>query len=99
MTKKGKKPENKPTKGTMTIDSLSEKIKFPKNNIDIIITNRIFGINDEIVSPYSDDTNICFRLGLISSSLILRTIMAVINPIEKHQNSILIILFTLTNKK
>ena len=71
------------------MDSFSEKIKFPKNNIDIIITNRIFGTNDDIVSPYNDETNTCFRLGLISSNFTFRTIIAVISPTEKHQNNIL----------
>ncbi|GAA4269951.1 hypothetical protein GCM10022257_20520 [Hyunsoonleella aestuarii] len=89
MTKKGRKPENKPTNGIINKDSFSEKTTLPKNRIDITITNRILGINDEIVSPYNDETNQCFLFGLISSKVILRTMIAITSPAEKDQNNTL----------
>ena len=61
-----------------------------RNNIDIIITNNILGIKDETVSPYSDEINLCLRLGFISSSLILSTIIAVIRPVVNIQNNMFI---------
>ena len=55
-----------------------------------MITNKIFGINDETVSPYNDEISMCFRLGLILSNFILSTIIAVIRPVVNIQNSMFI---------
>ena len=63
---------------------------FFQNSIEIIITNNILGIKDETVSPYNDEISMCLRLGFISSSFILSTIIAVIKPVVNIQNSIFI---------
>jgi hypothetical protein len=57
-----------------------------KNNIDIIITNIILGIKEEMVRPYNDEISNCFLFGLISSNVILRIIIAKIKPKVKTQN-------------
>ena len=57
-------------------DTFSETIVLVKNNMEIIITNIILGIKDETVSPYNEEISNCFRLGLMSSNVVLRTIIA-----------------------
>lgn len=48
----------------------------------------ILGIKDDTVSPYNEEISNCFRLGLISSNVDLRIIIAVIKPTVKTQNRI-----------
>ena len=55
--------------------------------MDIIATNNIFGIKDEMVSPYNEEIIKFLRLGLISSKVILRIKIAAINPTVNTQNS------------
>ena len=61
--------------------------------MEIIITKIILGINDDIVSPYKEEMSNCFRLGLISSNVVLSTIIAVIKPTEKTQNRLFMVVF------
>ena len=59
----------------------------------IIITNNILGVNEEIVSPYNEDTNVCLLVTGKASILIFRINMADTKPIVNVQNKILIIVF------
>lgn len=58
-----------------------------------MITNIILGINDDTVSPYNDEISLCFLLGLMSSNVVFRTIIATIKPIVKLQNRTCIVVF------
>ena len=61
--------------------------------MDIMSTNSILGIKEEIVSPYNDEIKICLRLGFMLSNVILRTIIAMIKTTVKTQNRIFIVTF------
>ena len=58
-----------------------------------MITNIILGINDDTVSPYNDEISLCFLLGLMSSNVVFRTIIATIKPMVKIQNRTCIVVF------
>lgn len=58
-----------------------------------MITNIILGINDDTVSPYNDEISLCFLLGLMSSNVVFRTIIATIKPVVKIQNRTCIVVF------
>ena len=68
-------------------DMFSGTIVLVKNNMEMIITNIILGINDEIVSPYNEEISNCFRLGLMLSRVNLRISIAAIKPTVKTQKS------------
>ena len=93
MTKKGRNPDNNPIIGMIIIETVSGIIVLVKNSIDIIITNMILGIKDDTVSPYKEEISKCFRLGWISSNVILRAIIAAIKPTVNTQNKIWMLVF------
>lgn len=93
ITKKGKKPENKPMRGITISDSFPENAKFEKYKIEITRTKIILGIKEDIVNPYNEDMSNCFFLGSISSSLTFNIKIAVIKPTVKNQKTILITIF------
>jgi hypothetical protein len=86
MTKKGKKPEIKPNNGTQRKELYSDRISFEKYKTLIPITKIIFGIKEETVRPYKDETSNCLRRSGILSKFIFNTRIAVTNPKLKIQN-------------
>jgi len=93
MIKKGRNPENSPIMGTIKRESFSGIIVLVKKSKEIMITKIILGIKDDTVSPYNDEISNCFLLGLISSNVVFRTIIAAIKPIVKIQKRTCIVVF------
>ena len=93
MTKKGRNPDNNPISGMIISEIVSGIIVLVKNSMEIIITNMILGIKDDTVSPYKEEISNCFRLGLMSSNVILRTIIAAIKLTVNIQNRIWMLVF------
>lgn len=84
--KKGRNPAINPTAGTMIKDSVSEKIWFEKYRMLINTTNTIFGIKEEIVSPYKEEIKDCLLVTDTASIRIFNTRMAETKPMVKVQN-------------
>jgi len=93
ITKKGRNPDKSPIVGMIIIETFSGIIVLVKNSIEIIITNMILGIKDDTVSPYKEEISKCFRLGLISSNVILRITIAAIKLAVNTQNRIWMLVF------
>jgi hypothetical protein len=53
----------------------------------MIMINIILGIKEEMVKPYNDETNSCFRRGPISSNLTFKIMIDAIRPIVKNQKA------------
>ena len=56
-------------------------------------TNNIFGIKEDIVSPYKEEIIKYLRLGLILSKVILRIKIVVIKPMVNVQNNMFMSVF------